>query len=159
MLQKLWISNIKKHSQAHFQGCYQTPENKIVFQKILSEKLIIFQKILIPKQTEQKSNNISCTKWEKNHYSHLYSNVWYLSIFVIYLNSNMFIKKKIQNYFFQNKPTTSCKTTHSYLVFKCLILICIFYLFEFKYFNYVLGFFPLFSSFCLKFRTLSPSHF
>ena len=94
MLKKLWISNIKKHSQAHFQGCYQTPENKIVFQKILSEKLIIFQKMIIPKQTEQKSNNISCTKWEKNRYSHLYSNVWYLSVFVIYLNSNMFIKKK-----------------------------------------------------------------
>ena len=27
----LCIPNTRKHSQAHFQGCYQTPENEIVF--------------------------------------------------------------------------------------------------------------------------------
>ena len=32
----------KKHFQAHFQGCYQISKNKIVFQKILSKKWIIF---------------------------------------------------------------------------------------------------------------------
>ena len=32
------ILNIKKHSQAYFQYCYQTLENEIVFQKMLFGK-------------------------------------------------------------------------------------------------------------------------
>ena len=48
----------------------------------------------------------------------------------------MFIKK-IENYFFQKKPLSHVKTTHSYPIFKCLIPIYICYLFEFKYFNYI----------------------
>ena len=99
-----------------------------------------------------------------NRYSYLYSKVWYLPIFVIYLNSNtsiMFIK-----YIYIYKITSSkknllphVKTTLFYFVFKCLISICICYLFEFKHFNYVLGFFPLSFPFRLKLRTLSLSHF
>ena len=34
----LCIPNTLKCSQAHFQGCYQIPENEIVFQKMLSRK-------------------------------------------------------------------------------------------------------------------------
>ena len=62
----MWIPNTKKHSQAHFQGCYQTPKNKIVFQKIFSEKWIIFQKMLMPKQTEPKIKLIN-----KKHVDHM----------------------------------------------------------------------------------------
>ena len=87
--------------------------------------------------------------------THLYLNVWSLSIFVIYLNSNtsiMFIKEKKK---IQIKTTTSHvqeekkKISIMYIykekkgfslhpfVLKCLIPICICYLFEFKYFNYL----------------------
>ena len=76
--------------------------------------------------------------------THLYSNVLFQSVFVIYMNSNtsiMFIKKKD----FLKKITTSHVQKDIYIyiyshhpfVFKYLIFICICYLFEFKYLNYV----------------------
>ena len=34
----LYMSNTKKYFQAHFQGCYQIPGNKIVFQKMFFKK-------------------------------------------------------------------------------------------------------------------------
>ena len=72
---------------------------------------------------------------KKNHNSHMYSNVWYLSIFLIYLNSNTFIQKQ-KNKITSSKtnPLPHVKITHSYPVFECLIPISIGYLFEFKYF-------------------------
>ena len=38
LYKKLFTPNIRKHYQAHFQDHYQTLENQIVFQKILSKK-------------------------------------------------------------------------------------------------------------------------
>ena len=32
------MENIRKRSQAHFQGCYQILKNEIVFKKMLSKK-------------------------------------------------------------------------------------------------------------------------
>ena len=47
---------------------------------------------------------------------HLYSNILFLSVFVIYLNSNTsIIYTKKNNYFFQKKKSLPhVKTTHSY---------------------------------------------
>ena len=44
-------------------------------------------------------------------------------------NTKLHLQKK-------KKPLTYIKTTYSYPIFKCLILIYICYIFEFKYFNY-----------------------
>ena len=48
------MPNTRKYSQAYFQCHYQTPENKIVFQKILFKKWTIFQKTLILKQSKYR---------------------------------------------------------------------------------------------------------
>ena len=46
-LKKLCIPNTRKRYQAHFQSCYQTPKNEVVFQKMISGKWHIFQKTLM----------------------------------------------------------------------------------------------------------------
>ena len=49
LYKKLCTPNTRKHYQAHFLDHYQTLENQIVFQKILSKKWPIFQKTLMLK--------------------------------------------------------------------------------------------------------------
>ena len=48
-------------------------------------------------------------------------------------NTKLLLPKKKKK---KKKPLTYIKTTYSYPIFKCLILIYICYIFEFKYFNY-----------------------
>ena len=83
--------------------------------------------------------------------TYLYSNIWFLFVLIIYLNSNtsiIFIKKntklllpknvkRIILSHIQNGKKKKNYYSHHPFVFKCLIPIYICYLFVFKYFNYL----------------------